>query len=383
MSKKVLFTLLLLPVFLVSGCRPVPAEVQERIEEYGDNHQINEEAELKYCTVEELSKVNIKDISDKYNVKVPDNFDCADISELGILDIQQETGWFERKDEFIKFFDVNESKLNYRKADDTGLYFIYECDDKKERKYFSLDDNGMITYLTDMSYEVGKDEEMVIDTYATYNTYCDDISGETIDFDGEEVPLNDVADNSVAWMQEHFPTEGMDYGITDIYARKLKSDDRSTSQLTLLMGLYYKGVLVEPYVKDWDDDEDGESFQKAAAWFSKFNYEGRDKLTFAAVYKSQLNNAEPVDKVITPECAFEIINNTFSGFKKIEASDFRILYGLFPDNENAMSYEGRPVYAFWINKENNGITDFGINILPEHYIYVDMITGEITTSYEI
>lgn len=43
---------------------------------------------------------------------------------------------------------------------------------------------------------------------------------------------------------------------------------------------------------------------------------------------------------------------------------------------------GRPVYAFLINLDSQGISEFGINRTAERFICVDMVTGEIITNIE-
>ncbi len=396
MSKKILMllTLVVFQILFLFGCKQTPQKVQDRMKNYGDNSQINEEVELEYCTVDELKKKDLTDISGEYNISIPKKFDCSGITDISILNMQYESGCFNLKDKYVELFGVDKDSLKYRAADDEGEEYIYESDDKKARKYFALSENGFVSYICDTSYDYTEDKISNIETYATYNMNFDDVSDKTIVFNEGPVPFNDIITDSVNWAQEHFGIKDMNYGVIDIYERRLKTDEGVVPQMSLLLGLYYNGVLLEPYVIDFDKDDSGNYCTKAANCKVEFNYEGKDKITFAALQtKYKLNSVKAVDKVITPECALKIINKTFSGFGRIEASDFRVIYGLFPssgpvesnediNHKEAELVEGRPVYAFWINKDSNGISDFGMSILPEHYIYVDMITGEIITNYK-
>lgn len=386
MYKKVfiLLNLVVVHILLLSGCKQTPQEVQEKIDNHGDNRQINQEIELEYCTVNELQKVDLNNISDDYNISIPKKFDFSGITDIALLDIQKDSGCFNFKDEYLTLFDIDENTVEYRPMDDEGTSYIYESDDKKAQKYFALSDDGNISYISDVSYALTEDEVLNVDTYGTYSLGLDDISDKTIVLGNEPVSFNDMITKADNWAKKHFNPKDMNYGVVDIYERKLETKNGTVPQLSMLMGLYYKGILFEPYISDVAIDKNGNSIKKTSFIEAELDYTGQDKITnvfLKAKYK--LNSATAIDKVITPECALKIINKTFSGFNKIDASDFRIIYGIFPSSDMAGQFEGRPVYAFWINKDYNGISDFGISILPEHYIYVDMITGEVITDYDI
>lgn len=399
MIKKVLMllSLALFQVVFLSGCKQTPQEVKERQADYGDNSQRDEEVELEYCTLDELKKIDLSDIKDGYNVNLPDKFDCSGISEIGVLDMQNDSGHFDLKDKYVELFEIDEDTLNYEAVDEEKTVFCYSSDDRKTRRSFTLYDNGGLSYVSDLSYDIAEGKVSGIDTYETYNTYYDDISDKTIDFDGKSVPFGKIIDSAADWSKEHLGIQDMEYGVTDIYARNIETKKGARSQMTLLLGMYYKGVLLDPYMYDWEEDgseEDGtyKSIMKVENCNLKLNCDGMDKFSYVSrSNKYKINSVKSVDKVITPECAIRIINKYFSGFNKIDVSEFRVIYGLIHSrddkgdsgNNTTTQVEGRPVYAFWINKENNGISDFGINVLPEHYIYVDMITGQITTDYEI
>ena len=123
-------------------------------------------------------------------------------AQIGILNMQYESGCFNLKDKYVELFGVDKESLKYRAADDEGEEYIYESDDKKARKYFALRENGFISYICDALY---------------------------------------------------------------------------------------------------DDTEDKSKVE--------FNYEGKDKITFAALQtKYKINSVKAVDKVITPEGSFNFIN---------------------------------------------------------------------------
>lgn len=385
MHKKVfILSLIVINLLILSGCKPVPQEVQENMDNHGDNSQINREIELEYCTVDELQKVDLNNITDEYNISFPKKFDFSDITDLSLLDIRMESGCFELKDDYLTLFGIDENTLEYRPMDDDETSFLYESDDKKARKYFALSDDGLISYLSGVSFEYCENKVLNVDTYGTYCLGLDDISDKTIVLENEQVSFNDMITNAENWAKEHFNTRDMDYKVLDIYERKLAMKNETVEQLSMYMGLYYKGILFEPYISDSVIEEDDTSFYKTYNIGAALEYAGKDNITRANLQaKYDLNSATAVNKVITPECALKIINKTFSGYNKIDASDFRVIYGLFPSRETPGQFEGRPVYAFWINKDFNGISDFGICIRPEHYIYVDMVTGEVTTDYDI
>lgn len=366
---------------------------------YGDNSQIDKEIVKEFCTLDELKKINVSDISDKYNVTVKNKIDFSQIEGINILDLQYESDCLKLRDKYAKLFDIDKNSIERRAADDEGEEYIYESEDKRAGKYFALSENGFVSYIDGISYECTEDDGIDVDTYATYDLGRDDVSGKTIDFDGVNVAFDDIMHHAADFAQKHFSMQDISFGVLDVYERKVKKNGKIVPQLSLLMGLYYKGILLEPYVTEYEEHGSNKQYthEKVTNFSAEFNYENREKFSFAALQKKcRINSVKSVDKIITPECALKIVNKTFSGFGKIEASDFRAIYACFPVLESVDGYkdknvsykagqkiEGRPVYAMWINKENNGISDFGISIVPEHYIYVDMISGEITTDYKI
>lgn len=145
------------------------------------------------------------------------------------------------------------------------------------------------------------------------------------------------------------------------------------------------------YVSKFADDDTANSVLSCTG--AHLNYEGRDKLTFFANYDGRINfvSAEPVEKVIDLESAARLVNEKIAGFNKFKVSKLLPMYALCPQykEEGVFAFStpgqeivGRPVYAFLVNMEYAGISDFGIHVTPEHYALVDMVTGEITTDFE-
>ncbi len=378
-------------VLLLFGCQETPEEVQERMNRYGENNQVNTD-ELKRCTIEQLKMTKKSDLqSGLDNMVLPEDVDFSQIESLAILDLAYEDDFTGNRDKYIKMFNIDKSTIHINNHG-AGKTEAYESDDASARKYFAIENSGFISYISDMTYAYIKDEVNKVDTVERYEVGRDDLSQKSIAFEQEEVVLSDMIHTAEGWLEKNMPIDPFHYHIADVYIRNLKFSKGNRKQLSFGAHITYGGVFLNPYISDIDGQFKGQTVLSQTS--VNMNYEGKDKLTFFSNGNGRIkiNSAEPITtEIIDLESAAVLVNELLASFHELKISKLLPLYALYPEyptDDTAFSSPGqklqaRPVYAFLINMDKEEVSEFGINRSAEHYVYVDMVTGEITTDFEM
>lgn len=367
------------------GCQKTPDEVKQRIETYGDNEQIMSE-EIKYCTVDELKEIKIADITVKLdNMTLPDEVDFSNIDMIEELDMAFDDNYLESGKQFLEVFNINKSTLVDEGETFTGKTVTY--DSEKEKKYFTIEDNGFMSFVSGITYElVNSDLQQSVE--AKYDLDVDDISEENVQFESGNVKLHQIRTKAEDWLERYLPASDFEYEVSDIYVRNFKDGDDEYNQISLFAEIEYKGIPFNAYgIETGFDGTSGKV--NLMTYGVNMNYE-EEKLTYFSngVGGLKINSSKKVDKIIDLESAVKIVNEEISGFNKLNISKIIPVYALYPQyksSEEQFSYEGqkvegRPVYAFIINE---GEDDSVLGIYKSNsckFIFVDMITGEITTN---
>lgn len=388
-KKMKLCSLLLCIVVLLSACQEAPQEVQERMENYGENEQVTKR-ELSYCTIDELKAAKPSDINDALdNMVLPEETDFSQIESLAVLDMSYEDKYTENRDKYSKLFRIDKStiKTNNHGA---GKTRAYESDDTSARTYFAIDNSGFISYITGLTYAYINDEVQKVDTIEKYDLAKDDLPLKTVKFDKEEVAITDVVDSAEGWLQKNMPVEQCNYRVSDVYVRDIKLGNSSYKQLSLLAQIIYQGVPMDSYGSNFMIGHGGQAILTNTC--VDISYEGKDRISDFTNCNGRIkiNATEPLTKIVDLKSAVGLVNDTLSGFNQLKISKLFPAYALFPkySSENmelampGQKVEGRPVYAFLINMDYQGTSEFGIIRAAEHFVYVDMVTGEITTDLE-
>ena len=246
-------SILLCLAVLLCGCQEAPKEVQERMDRYGDNKQVNTE-ELRRCTVEELKTTKMSDLQiDLDNMTLPEDVDFSQIESIAVLDLAYEDAFTDNRDKYIKMFNIDESTIHVNNHG-AGKTDLYESDDASAKKYFAIENSGFISYISGMTYAYIKDEVKKVDTVETYEVGRDDLSQKSVAFEQEEVPLADMISAAESWLEKNMPLDPFDYRISDVYVRDLKFSKANKKQLSLSAYIVYGGVLLDPYTVSFDDD---------------------------------------------------------------------------------------------------------------------------------
>lgn len=125
------------------------------------------------------------------------------------------------------------------------------------------------------------------------------------------------------------------------------------------------------------------------------NYDSPDNITFFSNGQGRIrvDSAESLEKIVDFESCVKLVNKTLADFNKLKVERIIPLYVIHStynfDNEDNKEYidtpgkkvEARPVYAFLFSKKEEN-EDLGISKEYEHYVLVDMETGELTTDFK-
>ena len=90
MKNKFLFVLLTFGILSFCGCQQAPEAVQENMDKYNENKQI-EEPDADYCSIDDLKNVDIKKINEQYeNIVLPEHADFSNVEDVCLLQEQVE-----------------------------------------------------------------------------------------------------------------------------------------------------------------------------------------------------------------------------------------------------------------------------------------------------
>ena len=78
------------------GCQQAPEAVQENMDKYNENKQI-EEPDVDYCSIDDLKNVDIKKINEQYeNIVLPEHADFSNVEDVCLLQVQVESDCFDK-----------------------------------------------------------------------------------------------------------------------------------------------------------------------------------------------------------------------------------------------------------------------------------------------
>lgn len=155
MKAKYASLLLLCICIIFSGCKAVPKEVNERMEQYGDNKQMLPD-DITYCTIDELQKTTIEDVNVELdNMVLPEKVDFSGVESVETLELAFEENALLREDNYLKVFGIDRRTLTDEdvKSDKNKVIScrVYESADTK--KYFAMDDRGWLAYSSGKAYD--------------------------------------------------------------------------------------------------------------------------------------------------------------------------------------------------------------------------------------
>lgn len=154
-KNKVYVVILMCGLLFLCGCKSTPSDVKKRMESYGDNSQTDSE-DIKYCSVSDLNKTNIKDINvDLDNMVLPDKIDFSDVQSISLLDMSFEEDFAERnRESLVKLFNVDENS----RIDDTEYLGAKTISYQNDKQELCIIDNGFLTYFSGLDFgDIGVD----------------------------------------------------------------------------------------------------------------------------------------------------------------------------------------------------------------------------------
>lgn len=355
------------------------------MDQYGENTQVKDE-KITYCSVNELKSKKISEV-DAGNITISSDTDFSNVEDVAVLQLSFEQNFLTENniEKYTKLFGVDKDELQDDDAGESswGRGVCYDNENKK--KYLDILENGGMSYMADSSYD-----SIAFDTIEKkYNIDEEDISKINIVLNDTEANLSDICKNTEQWLQEHMYIDGLHYKISDVFIRKQKNDDTDDRAISMCAQYEYKGIRFNDYTRPLVeyDDYNSKIFTTSAFILMDY-YENPDMPSrFSRNTNFVINSSEPIDKVIDPDSAVNILKDTLSGFGVFHISKVLPLYVLYlKDYAEApgAGIEARPVYAFLvedINNKHNTNYDTGLIKMNyyEHFFFVDMETGELTT----
>lgn len=377
--------LLLSLICLFCGCQETPQEVRDRMEHYGENGQMAPK-EQKYCTIDELKKAKLSEVDVELdNINLPMDVDFSDIESIALLKLSFEENYVGQKGEALELFGIEEGSLvDTFDARNMGRTVIY--DSPAHAKYLAIGENGFVSFVGGLTYDYINDKAKYQDTPEKYDLDVDDISGKMVELKEGETEIAAVRESAKQWLNDNMPMEGCEYRISDVYVRELDCSGEQRKQISLYAEIWCQGLRFNSYASRMSGIGSQMDFFTQGI---QLNYDGMDALSFFSngVGKIRIDSREEVDEVINLQSAIRRMNEEMSGFSELNISKILPMYVLYPIYETdeelygapGQKLEGRPVYAFVI-KEGVDDAEFGISKgNTARTIFVDMVTGEVTT----
>ncbi len=377
--------LLLSLICLFCGCQETPQEVTDRMGHYGENGQMASK-ERKHCSIDELKAAKLSEVNLQLdNINLPEDVDFSDIESIALLKLSFEENYTEQKEEALELFGIEEESLvDTFDAENMGRTVIY--DSSAHAKYLAVGENGFVSFVGGLTYDYINDKVKYQDTPEKYDLDVDDISGKMVELKEGKTEIAAVRETAEQWLDDNMPMEGCGYRISDVYVRELDCSGEQRKQLSFYAEIWCQGLRFNSCASKMSDSGSQMDFFIQGI---QLNYDGMDALSFFSnsVGKIHIDSREEVDEVIDLQSAIQRMNEEMSGFRELNISKILPMYVLFPIYETdeelygapGQKLEGRPVYAFII-KEGVDDTKFGINKgNTTRTIFVDMITGEVTT----
>ena len=318
---------------------------------------------------------------------LPQDIDFSEIESLAILKICFEKDYTKQQEKFLQLFKIDKNFSANDAVDqekNLGKSIIYE--NSAEKKYFAIEDNGFISYISGMTYDYINDNVRSNETLEKYDVDTDDISGRTVDFESGRIDISKLKESAEAWLEENMSVDGCEYRISDVYIREFAYPKGDRRQLSFYSELFWQGVRLNSFASEME--EDGPQVI-LADYGINMNYDDVGQISFFSngVGRIRMEQKEEITEIIDLGSAIRLVNQEMSGFCTLNISKILPVYALYPKYKTeeifsvpGQEIEGRPAYAFII-PEGEDDSDFGIcKSNGCKVIFVDMVTGEITTN---
>lgn len=385
-KKYSIVALIILSTTLI-GCVPVPEEVKNRMEDYGQNRQMGD-SENQYCKIHEIDGKEFSKLSyEPENIKFNGNDKLEDIDSLYILHMKFKEDYEKINAETVTnllYPDHNEVLEEWTDGiQNRNLTF----DSKKQKVYINICSNGSINYISGNLYDEfyqSKDGYQIEKINETLIDATDEERQKKINLSGTEMNLNGLAEKAESSIKDILPDYVFSTQADDFYLYK----DSYGDCIKVNMSLLYEGVPMDSYVNHFN----GQQFYcDLICLQNSMDFHSADQFDcLNIVGQLDIDSRDVLTEVISPESALEIVDKTFSGFEPIEVEQVKIYYALLPKEDSKFRFpgmsgqivSGRPVYAFLIKKKNVEIASDSIPLKSNlyDYIYVDMQDGRVMTN---
>lgn len=369
---------------LLAGCQQTPDEVLERMENYGHGKQI-EKSEEDYCTIEELRNARIEDIDHvPDNLELPQQVDFSGIESISNLTLKRYENYGMHKDDIAALLDVKNPNWIMEEGDSKW----YEYEDAERKIYLAVDENGEVVYIGNDLYEDTEEEENppTIERIYLNREECPTITCKMKD---EEILLPDLINYMDKWIDncEYFQDE-FEYEVKTVF---VKEKEDKTNRVSMVLQKMYKGVGLN-YIAFGNGGWDMKSLAYTGTELD-ITIDELGKPSFLSdETKVYIEKEEPIEEVLTFNSAVNLVEETLSGFSKIEVCEIRVEYmiraEMWENEENNTSIPGAvfhttPVYSFLIEFPEEYDDTLGILECNEYaYVNVDMTDGTIITNFK-
>lgn len=383
LKRKLLFAGLCLGL-LLSGCQETPEQVEENMSRYGDNPQVNE-SEITYCTVAELREMKMPDCGEGA-VRFPDAVDFSRIEEIGLLHLSWVNNFLAEDNvkKFADLFGVDREKFQVSGMMEKGDTLEY---DNGKDNFMNISVDGGMARGSGVSYGPQKNK-----VERKYSLDEEDVSGVTVRLKDGEANLAKLCQDTENWLEANMPVDGFHYKVSDAWVRKenRRADDDPVRVVSMCAEYDYKGMRLNNHTMSLDE-EDKEFHTKritASLMSVLLDYESQGiPCFFSQNGFFTIVSSEPVEKVVDLASAVRIVKEKMSGFGAIRFTKILPIYAPYYEDNTETSgadMEARPVYAFMVEEESE---DQLVGVIKTNnckkFFYVDMITGELTASFEI
>lgn len=138
------------------------------------------------------------------NMILSETTDFSNMESLAVWDMAYEDTFANNLDYFVKRFNLDRSTIHVNDHG-TRRTDLHESDDPASRTYFTLENNGFVSYISGLTYSYTKDEIQKVDKTETYDAAVDDLTGKSVAFEDGEVPLADIMDRTEKRMEKDMP----------------------------------------------------------------------------------------------------------------------------------------------------------------------------------
>ena len=382
LKRILLFAGLCFGLFL-SGCQETPEQVEENMSRYGDNPQVDE-SEITYCTVAELREMKMPDCGEGA-VKFPDAVDFSRVEGVDLLHLTVTKDFLSEGNvkKYAKMFGADRDKLQGGEPDAWGGTIRY---DNEKDQYMNVSQNGGMAQASGFSYEARKNK-----VESKYKLDEEDVSGVTVRLADGEVNLAQFCKDTESWLETNMPVDGFHYKVSDAWVRKesKRAENDPVRVVSMCAEYDYKGMRLNNYTMPLS--EEGKDLQEkmlTVFMSTLLDYEKQEiPCYFSRNSSFTITSSEPVEKVVDLASAVRIVKEKLSGFGAIEITKILPIYAPYIGEEAeapGADIEARPVYAFMVEEESE---DQLVGVIKvnrcKRFFYVDMITGELTASFEI